>query len=107
MLEQNSVTPSLLADNKGRDYHFSKHCRYQIEIPKTVLCSDRGHIAIQKWSHIFIQTSLRQIRTVHAHYIYVITFCAVVYHHHHYFFFDTFVTCRSLSALFCHETGSI
>ena len=74
MLEQNSVTPSLLADNEGRDYHFSKHCRYQIEIPKTVLCSDRGHITIQKWSHIFIQTSLRQIRTVHAHYIYVITF---------------------------------
>ena len=74
MLEQNSVTPSLLADNEGRDYHFSKHCRYPIEIPKTVLCSNRGHIAIQKWSHIFIQTSLRQIRTVHAHYIYVITF---------------------------------
>ena len=43
----------------------STHCRYQIKIPKTLFNSNRGHIAIQKWSHIFILTSFRQIGTVH------------------------------------------
>jgi hypothetical protein len=43
----------------------SSHCRYQIKIPKTLFNSNRGHIAIQKWSHIFILTSFRQIGTVH------------------------------------------
>ena len=43
----------------------STHCRYQIKIPKALFNSNRGHIAIQKWSHIFILTSFRQIGTVH------------------------------------------
>ncbi len=44
--------------------HFSTYCRCQIKILKALFNSNRGHIAIQKWSQIFILTSFGQISTM-------------------------------------------